>query len=132
MRVGALAMVLAMFGSAGPSGQHLPDWPGEGQGQCKTGNGESTPHREIDEPKLPGIRIRQTEGAATGSIIRLHREFCHPKFSLACKSSRFNRRLLAITDTELKLIAAAAIIGLSSRPKNGYSTPAAIGTPRAL
>src|SRR4029079_4543321 len=34
------------------------------------------------------------------------------------------RRALAITETELKLIAAAAIIGLSNKPKNGYSTPA--------
>lgn len=39
---------------------------------------------------------------------------------------------LLITDTELKLIAAAAIIGDNSMPKNGYSTPAAIGTPAAL
>jgi hypothetical protein len=37
-----------------------------------------------------------------------------------------------ITDTELKLIAAAAIIGESKTPKNGYNTPAAIGTPKAL
>jgi len=37
-----------------------------------------------------------------------------------------------ITDTELKLIAAAAKIGLSSNPKNGYRTPAAIGTPIEL
>ena len=43
-----------------------------------------------------------------------------------------NRRELAITDTELKLIAAAARMGLSSMPKNGYSTPAAIGTPTEL
>ena len=43
------------------------------------------------------------------------------------------RRALAMTDTELKLMAAAAIIGLSSRcAEIGYSTPAAIGTPRAL
>ena len=34
------------------------------------------------------------------------------------------RRALPITDTEDKLIAAAAIIGLSSTPKNGNSTPA--------
>jgi hypothetical protein len=34
-----------------------------------------------------------------------------------------------MTETELKLIAAAAIIGLSRIPKNGYNTPAAIGTP---
>lgn len=37
-----------------------------------------------------------------------------------------------MTETELKLIAAAAIIGDSKMPKNGYSTPAATGTPRAL
>ena len=42
------------------------------------------------------------------------------------------RRAFAITETELKLIAAAAKIGLSNIPKNGYKTPAAIGTPIAL
>ena len=39
---------------------------------------------------------------------------------------------LPITDTELKVIAALAIIGLSNKPKTGYSTPAASGTPTAL
>lgn len=43
-----------------------------------------------------------------------------------------NRNALAITETELKLIAAAATIGLSSIPKNGYNAPAAIGTPSTL
>ena len=44
-----------------------------------------------------------------------------------------NRSALATTDTELKLMAAAAIIGLRSRWCDiGYSTPAATGTPRAL
>ena len=37
-----------------------------------------------------------------------------------------------ITDSELRVIAALAIIGLSSTPKNGYNTPAAIGIPRVL
>jgi len=37
-----------------------------------------------------------------------------------------------MTETELKLMAAAAIIGLNSRSKGGYSTPAAMGTPIAL
>lgn len=45
---------------------------------------------------------------------------------------RRSRREFEITETELKLMAAAARIGLSSRPKNGYSTPAAMGTPNAL
>jgi hypothetical protein len=44
-----------------------------------------------------------------------------------------NRSALPTTDTELKLIAAAATIGLSSRcAEIGYKTPAAIGTPKAL
>jgi len=44
-----------------------------------------------------------------------------------------NRNALPITDTELKLMAAAAIIGFSSRfAEIGYRIPAAIGTPRAL
>ena len=43
-----------------------------------------------------------------------------------------NRSAFAITETELKLIATPAIIGLSTMPKNGYRTPAAIGTPSAL
>jgi hypothetical protein len=39
---------------------------------------------------------------------------------------------LAITETELKLMAAAAIIGFKSNPKDGNSTPAASGTPTML
>ncbi|MBA3937993.1 MAG: hypothetical protein H0X38_11060 [Planctomycetes bacterium] len=35
------------------------------------------------------------------------------------------RRAFAITETELSLIAAPAIIGLGSVPNTGYSTPAA-------
>jgi len=38
----------------------------------------------------------------------------------------------AITDTELKLIAAAANIGERRIPKTGNNTPAAIGKPRVL
>ena len=34
-----------------------------------------------------------------------------------------------ITDTELNVIAALAIIGERSKLKNGYKIPAAIGTP---
>jgi|SRR5271165_1624381 len=39
---------------------------------------------------------------------------------------------LLITDTELKLMAAAAMIGLSRMPNLGYRMPAATGTPSAL
>jgi len=37
-----------------------------------------------------------------------------------------------MTETELKLIAAAAIIGESKMSMNGCSTSAATGTPKAL
>lgn len=43
-----------------------------------------------------------------------------------------SRSAFVITETELKLMAAAAIIGLSSKPKNGYKIPAAMGTPIEL
>jgi len=39
-----------------------------------------------------------------------------------------NRKAFPITETELKLMAAAAIIGLSNQPKVGYKIPAAIAT----
>ena len=46
--------------------------------------------------------------------------------------TRLSLSELLITETELKLIAAAAIMGDNSIPKNGYKTPAAIGTPAVL
>jgi hypothetical protein len=46
--------------------------------------------------------------------------------------ARLSLSALPITDTEEKLIAAAATIGLRRIPKNGKSTPAARGTPAAL
>ena len=39
---------------------------------------------------------------------------------------------LLITDTELKLMAAAAMMGLSNIPNLGYRMPAAMGTPTEL
>ena len=42
------------------------------------------------------------------------------------------RKALPITETELRLMASAAISGESSHPVSGYSTPAAMGTPSAL
>jgi hypothetical protein len=46
--------------------------------------------------------------------------------------ARRSRNALPMTDTELRLMAAAAIIGESSRPNTGNSTPAAIGMPTPL
>ena len=47
-------------------------------------------------------------------------------------SLAFNRRALAMSETQLRLMAAAAIIGERVQPVNGVSTPAAMGMPRAL
>jgi len=43
-----------------------------------------------------------------------------------------NLNAFVITDTELKLMAAAAMTGPSRMPKKGYNTPAATGTPTEL
>lgn len=43
-----------------------------------------------------------------------------------------NRNELPTTLTDDRLIAAAAIIGDRTKPKNGYNRPAAMGMPRAL
>ena len=48
------------------------------------------------------------------------------------RGTRRSRRAFAITDTELRLMAALASMGLISRPKAGYRTPAAMGTPSVL
>jgi hypothetical protein len=42
------------------------------------------------------------------------------------------RRALAMTETELKLMAALASMGLRSQPNNGKKAPAAMGIPSAL
>ena len=42
------------------------------------------------------------------------------------------RSALLMTDTELKLMAAAAMIGLNKIPNLGYRMPAAMGTPTEL
>ena len=57
----------------------------------------------------------------TGSCLRIAYNLLRLSFSA-----------FAITDTELKLIAALAMMGLSNTPKNGYNAPAATGTPSAL
>jgi hypothetical protein len=53
--------------------------------------------------------------------------------SLTLYSANFrSRKAFVITEIELMLIAALAIIGLSSTPQIGNSTPAASGIPSAL
>ena len=50
----------------------------------------------------------------------------------AYSPTRRSLRAFPITDTELTVIAALAIIGLSNSPNQGYRMPAATGTPAIL
>jgi len=69
---------------------------------------------------------------------RISAEFCSVGStavpgSLTLYSANFrSRKAFVITEIELMLIAALAIIGLSSTPQIGNSTPAASGIPSAL
>ena len=83
-------------------------------------------HAMASSPSLVLHRARHLsrtgcEGAARGR-----------RRGLAYTRALLSRSALPTTETELKLIAAAAMMGLSSTPKKGYSTPAATGTPRLL
>src|SRR5688572_31616519 len=71
---------------------------------------------------------RSTHGPAKAGHYRKSRTAKAGHYS----TTRRSRSALAITDTELNVIAALAIIGLRSKPKNGYRTPAATGTPSTL
>ena len=53
-------------------------------------------------------------------------------YDLLQSSTRRSRSALAMTETELNVIAALAIIGLRGSPNHGYSSPAAMGTPARL
>ena len=54
------------------------------------------------------------------------------EFYFRQSSLLLNLNAFPITDTELKLIAKAAIIGDNNIPKKGNRTPAATGTPIVL
>ena len=81
-------------------------------------------------------RIFPNDDAALGLVCGHPRSLkkleIHPAGSWVYNCVLFKRNALPITDTELKLMAAAAIIGESSMPKKGYNTPAATGTPSTL
>ena len=69
-------------------------------------------------------------------ILDFSREFVHKDIHVRFEK-RFlhiclRRRALDTTETELRAIAAAANIGFSRMPKDGYSAPAAIGMPTVL
>jgi len=74
-----------------------------------------------------GCRVKAQPGQVAGPRIPGRVAGAGPQMR-----ARRRRKALEMTDTEEKLMAAAAITGLSSSPKAGYSTPAASGTPSEL
>ncbi len=80
---------------------------------------ESRHYLHVGPGTLPAVRTRSCQSPAN-AIKADH------------SSSFLSRSEFVMTETELKLIAAAARMGLSRIPKNGYSTPAATGTPIEL
>lgn len=88
----------------------------EGGGNPPTGQRTQCLRNELDRDNTDHDAGRAVQGPAYAGTRTLPR----------------SRSAFPMTDTEEKLIATAAISGLSSKPKNGYSTPAAIGIPRLL
>ncbi len=69
---------------------------------------------------------------ASSTVLEILRLCFPPDFTVGYSFTLLSLSALMITDTELKLIAAAAKIGLSRIPNLGYRMPAAIGTPSEL
>lgn len=93
----------------------------------------STNHRPPPRASQVGARHRPAGCASlVGCVSARPRLTQRGQVSPPHTRVRRSRSAFPITDTELNAIAAAAIVGVRSAPKNGYSTPAAIGTPRLL
>lgn len=78
----------------------------------------------VTEEREP-FMIRRKRVPTFDKYALVRRHLCH-------NCTRRKRSALVMTDTDDRLIAAAAIIGDSRVPVNGYSTPAATGMPMAL
>lgn len=79
------------------------------------------------------LRAGVTDGESTPAKRLCHHQLRHMEASRPGQRDSFrSRRAFDITDSELNVIAALAIIGLITKPKKGYSTPAATGTPSTL
>jgi hypothetical protein len=103
--------------------------------------------RKISNPKMrkeKGVCVYDSGRALAMALVRKtsreireerQRQWLGQPLTRVMSSYNFawrNRSEFVITDTELKLMAAAARIGLSKIPKNGYKIPPAMGTPTEL
>ena len=99
---------------------------------------------EIQQPpaKLRGVKISTAQIQIGVEYSECHLQ-CIPRRGKSPHHERTHKepmkiydlrslRAFPITETELRLIAAAPIIGFKRRPNAGYNIPAATGTPIAL
>jgi hypothetical protein len=90
-----------------------------------------SPPEDGYQQKARGASIK----AAHASSIARHEYLFSERLSHSAgvhNAARLSLSALPITETELNVIAALAIIGLRSSPNHGYRIPAAIGTPARL
>ena len=105
-------------GSAAHADQPAQATPADAMGVSTSASARAASRRSL--VCVGTICILRPTGAARMTAVIFH------------SSARRSRRAFRITDTELKVIAALAQIGLIRIPVTGYSTPAATGTPTAL
>ena len=84
----------------------------------------------FDNPNAPELRLRRELRCMSNPACKAPTEVIAVVHAVSRRCAQPQR--IGDHGAELKLIANAAISGDSSRPKNGYNTPAAIGTPSAL
>jgi hypothetical protein len=82
--------------------------------------------------RVKSSRCSKTTGAGAASSTDCSKRFADSAVTKPYTLTLRNRSALPTTDTDDRLIARAATIGLSKSPNAGYSRPAAIGTPNAL
>ena len=106
-----------------------------GVAQTYAANASCCTSNDNTNSKVSRRRVRR-EGCAIDFTVSLYPEPASLRIDVhqtADQSLAVRKRsALLITDTEDKLMAAAAMTGLSSTPNTGYKTPAATGMPSPL
>jgi hypothetical protein len=93
----------------------------------------TTPRSSTDEHRESELEQSVVRAAImSGAGSRLYRHLSTLRFGAIHAFAARRRNALPMTETDERLIASAAMSGLNNQPVNGYNTPAARGTPRAL
>ena len=99
------------------------------RGEHRRRSGQRDDHRDAGQLLGPGLHIPSIRPKCLAAFGGRQPTSLRPEHYRSC---RRRRSALPMTDTELNVIAALAMMGLSSSPNAGYSTPAATGTPSTL